>query len=53
MFFYGEQMACQLRDIYLADESQSVLLEDLPQRQNPPFLKRFWESLVRLISPLM
>ena len=53
MFFYGEQMACQLRDIYLADESQSVLLEDLPQRHNPPFLKRFWESLVRLISPLM
>jgi cardiolipin synthase len=53
MFFYGEEMAVKLRDIYLEDERQSIAMSDLPERMNPKFLKRLWESLVRMMSPLM
>ena len=53
MFFYGEEMGKRLRDIFLADERQSVLLSDMPERMNPRFVNRLWESLVRMMSPLM
>ena len=53
MFFYGEEMAMKLRDIYIEDERQSIAMSDLPARMNPKFLKRLWESLVRMMSPLM
>ena len=53
MFFYGKEMAVKMRDIYLEDERQSIAMSDLPERMNPKFLKRLWESLVRMMSPLM
>ena len=53
MFFYGEEIAVRLRDVYLSDEQQSTLLSDLPSRMNPHFLKGLWESMVRMMSPLM
>ena len=53
VFFYGSEMACHLRDVFLADEAQAVLFEEVPQRLNPHFMKRLWESLMRLLSPLM
>ena len=53
MFFYGEEMATRLRDIFLDDERRSMALSDLPERMNPRFVKRLWESLVRLMSPVM
>ncbi len=53
VFFYGEAVAHQLRELFLADEKQSVRLEDIPERMHPKFFKRLWESMVRLMSPLM
>jgi len=53
MFFYGEEMAVRMRRVFLDDERQSVLLGDVPGRMSPPFVVRLWESLVRMMSPLM
>ena len=52
-FFYGEDIAVRMRDIYLADEQQSVPLTSLPDRMSPRFTVRLWESLTRLFSPLL
>jgi len=53
VFVYDSQVAQRLRDVYLADERQSVLFTDIPRRVNPGFVKRLGESLVRMLSPLM
>ena len=53
IFLYGESTASMLRDMFLADERQSVRLQDKPERMHPKFLKRLWESMVRMMSPLM
>jgi len=53
IFLYGEATASQLRDMFLADEQQSVRLQDKPERMHPKFMKRLWESMVRMMSPLM
>jgi cardiolipin synthase len=52
-FFYGEDVAARMRDIYLNDEQHSVLLTDLPDRMSPSFAIRLWESFTRLMSPLL
>ena len=39
--------------MFLADEQQSVNLQDIPKRMHPKFMKRLWESMVRMMSPLM
>ena len=52
-FFYDADTACQMRDIFLADERQAVSLSDLPDRMSPPFFKRLCESLARVFSPLL
>ncbi len=53
IFLYGEGAARQLREMFLADEQQSVNLQDIPKRMHPKFMKRLWESMVRMMSPLM
>lgn len=52
-FIYDEQMACRLKDVYLQDVKESVLLDDVRDLGNQTFIQRLWESLVRLISPLL
>ena len=53
IFLYGEAAAQQLREVFEADERQSVNLQDIPKRMHPKFMKRLWESIVRMLSPLM
>ena len=53
IFLYGEAAAHRLREVFLDDEQQSVRLQDLPERMHPRFMKRLWESMVRMMSPLM
>ena len=53
IFLYGETVATQLRKVFQADEQQSVLLQDMPERMHPKFMKRLWESMIRMMSPLM
>lgn len=52
-FFYGSDVATSMRDVYLADERQSVPITSLPDRMRPSFRIRLWESFTRLMSPLL
>lgn len=52
-FFYGEEMAQRLKQIYLDDEAQSTPLTRLPKRMKPKFTARLLESLTRMMAPLM
>lgn len=53
MFFYGSELACQMRDLFLADEQQSRPLNELSSFQKPAFISRLGESFARLLSPLL
>lgn len=52
-FFYDEEMAQRIKAIYLKDESQSILVVDVAYFVKRPFMKRLFESIVRLLSPLL
>jgi len=52
-FFYDSNLARRMRDVYLADEQQSVDLTTLSDRMNPHIVRRLWDSLTRLLSPLL
>lgn len=53
VFVYDEEIARQMKEIFLIDQQQSIPLEKLPRLWHPRFLNRFWESLTRLLSPLL
>ena len=53
VFIYDEGIALRMKNIFLKDQEQSVLLGDIPPRVHPSFKKRLWESLTRLLSPLL
>lgn len=53
VFIYDEPLAQQLKQVFLDDISESVLLDDITDLEHRPFIKRLWESLVRLLSPLL
>ncbi|MBP3285891.1 MAG: cardiolipin synthase [Prevotella sp.] len=53
VFIYDEGMAIRMRNVFLRDQENAILLSDLPQRIRPSFKKRLWESLIRLMSPLL
>ena len=52
-FFYGEATALRMKQVFLDDEAQSVALASLTERMKPKFMIRLFESLVRLLAPLM
>ena len=53
VFIYDEGTALRLKKIFLDDQALSVPLEQLPHRLHPRFFSRLWESLTRMISPLL
>ena len=53
MFFYDADMAVRMRQIFEADEQQTVPLASLPQRMHPNIARRLWDSLTRLLAPLL
>jgi cardiolipin synthase len=52
-FFYGEDVALRMKQVFLNDEAQSVPLTSLPHRIRPKFTVRLAESFIRLLAPLM
>lgn len=52
-FFFDQGMAMRIKDIFLADMTHSVLVDDVTFFVKRPFLKRLFESVVRLLSPLL
>ena len=53
LFIYDKKVAEEMRDMFLADEAESILFTDIPNRVHPRFMKRLGESVVRMLSPVM
>lgn len=52
-FIYDRDMALRMKEVYMNDVKDSVLLDDVEDQDHRPFLKRLWESVVRMLSPLL
>ena len=52
-FFYGEETAMRFKQVFMADQERSVLFSEEARRNPPRFFVRLWESLTRLLSPVM
>ena len=52
-FFFNEGMALRLKKVFLTDQAQSTLVDDVSYFIKRPFFQRLFESLVRLLSPLL
>ena len=52
-FFYDKPMAQRIKDIFLTDETKCVPLEKIKEINHKSFIYRLWESVVRLLSPLL
>ncbi len=53
VFIYDEGMALRMKKVFLDDQQQSISIDDVPSRIQPRFFQRLWESLTRLLSPLL
>ena len=53
IFIYDEGTALRLKKVFLDDLSHSTALDDVPSWARPKFFQRLWESLTRLLSPLL
>lgn len=53
VFFYDHQMALRIKELYMADEAQSVDFNDVDTLRHRPYLHRLTESLFRLLAPLL
>ena len=53
VFVYDEGTALRLKKVFLDDQSQAMLLGDVPSRLHPKFFAHLWESFTRLVSPLL
>lgn len=52
-FFYDKQIALKVKEIFQNDEMLCVALDEIKDINRRPFLQRLWESVVRLLSPLL
>lgn len=52
-FIYDSTMALRIKEVFMNDVANSVLLDDVENLNHRPFYQRLWESLVRLLSPLL
>lgn len=53
VFFFDEGMALRFKKIFLDDQKQSVNIEQVRRVHRLSIWERMWESLMRLLSPLM
>lgn len=53
IFFYDEELALRMKQVFLTDQESCVLVDRLTDFMRRPFLNRLWESLVRLLAPLL
>jgi cardiolipin synthase len=52
-FFYSKSLAEDMRDVFLNDERESVSLASLHSHMHPGLWRRIFDSLTRLLSPLL
>lgn len=53
VFLFDEGTALRLKKVFLDDQKQSVNIASVQGRLHPRFYVRLWESLARLLSPLL
>lgn len=53
VFIYDEATALRLKKVFMDDVEQCVPIEDAMNYIRIPYLQRLWESVVRLLSPLL
>ncbi len=53
VFIYDKATALRLKQVFLDDQAQCVLLDDITNLEHRPFLTRLWEAVVRLLAPLL
>ena len=46
-------MALRMKEVFLADEAECIVLDSPEIFAHRPFFARLWESLIRLLSPLL
>lgn len=52
-FLYDQDMALRFKEVFAEDEKECVPIDQVKDLSHRSFLIRLWESLVRLLSPLM
>lgn len=52
-FIYHTETALRMRAVFERDMQQCTPYDDLQQKKRPAFVERLWESVVRLLSPLL
>lgn len=52
-FFYDKKTALEVKEIFLKDQEECIALEDVRNLTHRSFLQRLWESIIRLLSPLL
>lgn len=53
VFIYDEETVLRLKDVFMRDLKECVPIEEAANYIRIPFLQRLWESVVRLLSPLL
>ena len=53
IFIYDEEVAEEMKQIFLSDQERCEPLDKVLRRTPRPFLRRLLESIVRLLSPLL
>jgi cardiolipin synthase len=53
IFLYDDTMALRMKQVFLDDLSKSIDISQVAGRLRPKFLQKLWESLIRLLSPLL
>lgn len=53
IFFYDRTMALRMKQLFLDDEAHCTTIDNVRELTHRPFRLRLWESVVRLISPLL
>ncbi len=52
-FIYDRETANRFRQIFMEDTKECTFVTERMIRKTRPFLKRLWESVIRLLSPLL
>ena len=52
-FFYDREMAMRMKKVFLDDQEHCELMAEAQQKGVGDFMVRLWESIVRLLSPLL
>ncbi|MDD7319313.1 MAG: cardiolipin synthase [Prevotella sp.] len=53
IFFYDAEVAKRMKQVFLDDLQHCISTSELKYTHRPSYIQRLWESVVRLLSPLL